>query len=194
MKQGKGDEEGPKVTCIMGPLREGNGWAVVFDLSRGGKTAADVLAKRTAIAAELGVDEIQVIMSRVRAHGGGHAGRVSMWVADDDPYLAPPVPSPLEGMDTFSIWDAVPFGQDARGNRVSVPVVWQSMFFGGLPRRGKTFTQRLLTAAGLPTPPTRPPASSRARSASGSAAAASPTTAVTTLTEPSSTCTNSSLM
>jgi len=150
LKQGKGDEDGPKVTCIMGPLREGNGWAVVFDLPRGGgKTAADVLAKRTAIAAELGVDEIQVIMSRVRAHGGGHAGRVSMWVADDDPYLAPPVPSPLEGMDTFSIWDAVPFGQDARGNRVSVPVIWQSMFFGGLPRRGKTFTQRLLTAAGL---------------------------------------------
>jgi S-DNA-T family DNA segregation ATPase FtsK/SpoIIIE len=43
----------------------------------------------------------------------------------------------------------VPFGQDARGNRISVPVVWQSLFFGGLPRRGKTFTQRLLTAAGL---------------------------------------------
>lgn len=27
--------------------------------------------------------------------------------------------------------------------------MWQSMFFGGLPRRGKTFSQRLLTAAGL---------------------------------------------
>ncbi|MDJ0345962.1 cell division protein FtsK [Streptomyces sp. H10-C2] len=150
LKTGKGDEDGPKVTCVMGPLRDGAGWATVFDLPRGGgKTAADVLAKRTAIAAELGVDEIQVIMSRVRAHGGGHAGRVSLWVADDDPYLADPNPSPLASLDVFSVWDPIPFGQDARGNRVNVPVVWQSMFFGGLPRRGKTFTQRLMSAAGI---------------------------------------------
>ncbi|MFG2948178.1 cell division protein FtsK [Streptomyces adustus] len=150
LKPGKGDDEGPKVNCVMGPLRDGNGWSVIFDLPKGGgKTAADVLAKRTAIAAELGVDEIQVIMSRVRAVAGGNAGRVSMWVADDDPYLAPPNPSPLEQMDTFTIWDPIPFGQDARGNRVTLPILWQSMFFGGLPRRGKTFSQRLLTAAGL---------------------------------------------
>jgi S-DNA-T family DNA segregation ATPase FtsK/SpoIIIE len=150
LKSGKGDDDGPKVSCVMGPVRDGRGWAVVFDLPRGGgKTAADVLAKRTTIAAELGVDEIQVVMSRVRAAQGGNAARVSMWVADDDPYLAEPVPSPLAKMERFSIWDPIPFGQDARGTRVSVPVVWQSMFFGGLPRRGKTFTQRLMTAAGL---------------------------------------------
>ncbi|MBQ0985140.1 cell division protein FtsK [Streptomyces sp. F63] len=150
LKAGKGEDEGPKVTCVMGPVRDGKGWAVVFDMPRGGgKTASDVLAKREVLAQELGVDEIQVIMSRVRAAKGGNAGRVSMWVADDDPYLAPPVPSPLAKMERFSIWDPIPFGQDARGNRVTVPVVWQSMFFGGLPRRGKTFTQRLMTAAGL---------------------------------------------
>ncbi|MGA5220991.1 cell division protein FtsK [Streptomyces cinereoruber] len=150
LKSGRGDDDGPKVTCVMGPVRDGRGWAVVFDLPKGGgKTAADVLAKRTTIAAELGVDEIQVVMSRVRAAQGGNASRVSMWVADDDPYLADPVPSPLAKMERFSIWDPIPFGHDARGNRISVPVVWQSMFFGGLPRRGKTFTQRLMTAAGL---------------------------------------------
>lgn len=150
LKQGKGDDEGPRITCVMGPVRDGRGWSVVFDLPRGGgKTAADVLAKRTAIAAELGVDEIQVIASRVRAAGGGHAGRVSLWVADDDPYLGPPSKSPLEKLERFSVWDPIPFGQDARGNRIEVPVMWQSMFFGGLPRRGKTFTQRLMTAAGL---------------------------------------------
>ncbi|MGS2587069.1 FtsK/SpoIIIE domain-containing protein [Streptomyces hebeiensis] len=145
-----GDKDAPRVSCTMGPVRDGRGWAVIFDMPRGGgKTASDVLAKREVIAQELGVDEIQVIMSRVRAAKGGNAGRVSMWVADDDPYLADPTPSPLASLEKFSIWDAVPFGQDARGNRVSVPVVWQSMFFGGLPRRGKTFTQRLMTAAGL---------------------------------------------
>lgn len=150
LKQGKGDDDGPRVTCVMGPVRDGRGWSVIFDLPKGGgKTAADVLAKRTTIAAELGVDEIQVIAARVRAAGGGHAGRVSMWVADDDPYLGTPNPSPLVKADTFSVWDPIPFGQDARGNRITVPVMWQSLFFGGLPRRGKTFTQRLMTAAGL---------------------------------------------
>ncbi|MFF0016100.1 FtsK/SpoIIIE domain-containing protein [Streptomyces sp. NPDC005374] len=146
----KDESDLPKVSCTMGPVRDGRGWAVIFDMPRGGgKTASDVLAKREVIAQELGVDEIQVIMSRVRAAKGGNAGRVSMWVADDDPYLGPLNPSPLEKVEKFSIWDAVPFGQDARGNRVAIPVMWQSMFFGGLPRRGKTFSQRLLTAAGL---------------------------------------------
>ncbi|WP_431041438.1 FtsK/SpoIIIE domain-containing protein [Streptomyces sp. P1-3] len=150
LKNGKEGQEAPKVTCTMGPVRDGRGWAVIFDLPRGGgKTASDVLAKREVIAQELGVDEIQVIMSRVRAAKGGNAGRVSMWVADDDPYLGTPNPSPLEKAERFSVWEPIPFGQDARGNRVDVPVMWQSMFFGGLPRRGKTFTQRLMTAAGL---------------------------------------------
>ncbi|MFD4760883.1 FtsK/SpoIIIE domain-containing protein [Streptomyces sp. NPDC058439] len=150
LKSGRGDEEGPRVSCSMGPVRDGLGWAVIFDLPRGGgKTASDVLAKREVIAQELGVDEIQVIMSRVRAAKGGNAGRVSMWVADDDPYIGTPNPSPLATAESFSIWEPIPFGQDARGNRIEVPVMWQSMFFGGLPRRGKTFTQRLMTAAGL---------------------------------------------
>ncbi|MFD9954297.1 cell division protein FtsK [[Kitasatospora] papulosa] len=153
LKSGRATEDekdAPRVSCSMGPVRDGRGWAVIFDLPRGGgKTASDVLAKREVIAQELGVDEIQVIMSRVRASKGGNAGRVSMWVADDDPYLGKPNPSPFATAERFSIWDPIPFGQDARGNRIEVPVMWQSMFFGGLPRRGKTFTQRLMTAAGL---------------------------------------------
>ncbi|MGW2837121.1 FtsK/SpoIIIE domain-containing protein [Streptomyces sp. NPDC001493] len=149
-RSGDDEKDAPRVSCSMGPVRDGRGWAVIFDLPRGGgKTASDVLAKREVIAQELGVDEIQVIMSRVRAAKGGNAGRVSMWVADDDPYLGTPNPSPLEKAERFSIWEPVPFGQDARGVRVEIPVMWQSMFFGGLPRRGKTFSQRLLTAAGL---------------------------------------------
>ena len=135
---------------VTPPLRDGNGWAVTLDLPRGGgKTAADVIAKRDTVAAELGVDEIQVIMSRVRAVAGGHAGRVSVWVADDDPYLGAPNPSPLTGMETFSVWEPIPFGRDARGRRIVLFLMWQSMFFGGLPRRGKTFAQRLPSAAGV---------------------------------------------
>ncbi len=135
---------------VTPPLRDGNGWAVTLDLPRGGgKTAADVIVKRDTVAAELGVDEIQVIMSRVRAAAGGHAGRLTVWVADDDPYLGAPNPSPLISVETFSVWEPIPFGRDARGRRILLYLMWQSMFFGGLPRRGKTFAQRLPSAAGV---------------------------------------------
>jgi DNA segregation ATPase FtsK/SpoIIIE, S-DNA-T family len=47
---------------ITPPLRDGHGWAVTLDLPRGGgKTAADAIAKRDTVAAELGVDEIQLM-------------------------------------------------------------------------------------------------------------------------------------
>ncbi|MBW0009025.1 MAG: hypothetical protein JO063_02710, partial [Pseudonocardiales bacterium] len=108
-----------------------------------------VIAKRDTVAAELGVDEIQVIMTRVRAAAGGHAGRLTVWVADDDPYLGAPNPSPLSKADQFSVWDPIPFGRDARDRRILLALMWQSMFFGGLPRRGKTFAQRLPSAAGV---------------------------------------------
>ncbi len=111
---------------VTPPLRDGNGWAVTLDLPRGGgKTAADVIAKRDTVAAELGVDEIQVIMSRVRAAAGGHAGRLSVWVADDDPYLGTPNPSPLSKAEQFSVWDPIPFGRDARGRRIMLGLMWQ---------------------------------------------------------------------
>ncbi|TCJ36939.1 cell division protein FtsK [Parafrankia sp. BMG5.11] len=130
--------------------RNGRGWETVLDLPRGGgKTAADAIGKLPTIAAELGVDEIQLLMTRVRAHEGGHGRRLSLWVADDDPYLGPPTPSLLIDVERFDFWKAVPFGQDARGNRVEILLLWQSAFFGGLPRRGKTFSMRLLVAAAV---------------------------------------------
>ncbi|MGQ0716058.1 MAG: hypothetical protein ACT4NP_01870 [Pseudonocardiales bacterium] len=135
---------------VTPPLRDGNGWAITLDLPRGGgKTAADAIAKRDTVAAELGVDEIQVLMSRVRAAAGGHAGRLTVWVADDDPYLGEPNPSPLTTLEQSSVWEPIPFGRDARGRRIMLTLIWQSMFFGGLPRRGKTFAQRLPSAAGV---------------------------------------------
>ncbi|WP_250283165.1 FtsK/SpoIIIE domain-containing protein [Frankia sp. CiP1_Cm_nod2] len=131
-------------------LRDGTGWAVVADLPLGGgKTAAHAIAKADVLAAELGVDEIQLIMSRVRAHQGGHGRRLSLWIADDDPYLGPSTVSPLVDADTFDFWTAVPFGRDARGNRITLGMLWESAFFGGLPRRGKTFSMRLLVSAGV---------------------------------------------
>lgn len=152
------DDDAPRLVMVQRPMRDTyRSWSAVVDQPRGsGKTAIDVVAKRTVIAAELGVDEIQLDLRRVRSVKGGHAGRVSVWVCDEDPYLQDaPTPSPLVGMDSFSLWDPIPFGRDARGNRIDLSVMWQSMFFGGLPRRGKTAAQRLLTIGGALDPQVR---------------------------------------
>ncbi|TDD27354.1 cell division protein FtsK [Actinomadura sp. KC06] len=144
------DEDAPRLVFVRRPQKDGAGWSTLFDLPKGsGKSAADALKLRDKIAAELGVDEIQLDMRRVRTPQGGHAGRISMWVCDEDPYLQDqPTPSPLVKADSWSLWDPIPFGRDARHNRIGLSIMWQSMFFGGLPRRGKTAAQRLLSAAG----------------------------------------------
>ncbi|MFI6238314.1 hypothetical protein ACIBEF_00380 [Micromonospora sp. NPDC050795] len=149
----KGEVELRRVAPIM---RDGRGWAAVVDMPRGGgKTAADAIAKRDVLAAELGVDEIQVLMGRVRANAGGHAARIKLWVADDDPYIGPNTPSPLVKADQWSIWDPIPFGGDARGERIELSLLEHSLFFGGLPGRGKSSAQRLPSAAGVLDPHVR---------------------------------------
>jgi S-DNA-T family DNA segregation ATPase FtsK/SpoIIIE len=145
------DDDAPRLVMVQPPMRDTfRSWSAVVDQPRGsGKTAKDVIAKRDVIAAELGVDEIQLDLRRVRSANKGHAGRTSVWVCDEDPYLQDkPTLSPLAEMEFFSIWDAIPFGRDARSNRVDLAVMWQSAFFGGLPRRGKTAAQRIVSAAG----------------------------------------------
>ncbi|MEU5262434.1 cell division protein FtsK [Amycolatopsis sp. NPDC021455] len=126
--------------------RVGEGWAITVDLPATRK-AADVVKNRDALASALAVDEVQLIVERVRG-SGGHAGRVSMWVADEDPYSAPPLPTPLLGVTRWDAWRPVPFGRDARDRRIDLPLVWTSLLVGAIPRQGKTFAARL-AAAGL---------------------------------------------
>jgi DNA segregation ATPase FtsK/SpoIIIE, S-DNA-T family len=126
--------------------RQGDGWAITVDLPATRK-AADVVKNREALASALAVDEVQLIVERVRGNGG-HAGRVSMWVADEDPYAAAPLRTPLLGVEQWDAWRPVPFGHDARARKVYLPLVWTSLLIGAIPRQGKTFAERL-AAAGL---------------------------------------------
>ncbi|APU17792.1 FtsK/SpoIIIE family protein [Actinoalloteichus sp. GBA129-24] len=134
-------------------VRQGDGWAVTVDLPATRK-AADVIKNREALASALAVDEIQLVVERVRG-SGGHAGRVAMWVADDDPYAAPPVRTPLLTVSRWDAWRPVPFGRDARGRRIDLPLVWTSVLMGAIPRQGKTFAARLAAAGLLLDPHTR---------------------------------------
>jgi DNA segregation ATPase FtsK/SpoIIIE, S-DNA-T family len=126
--------------------RVGDGWAITVDLPATRK-AADVIKHRDALASALAVDEVQLIVERVRGKGG-HAGRVFLWVADDDPYSGPPLRTPLLDVESWDAWRPVPFGRDARQRRIDLPLVWTSLLVGAIPRQGKTFAIRL-PAAGL---------------------------------------------
>ncbi|MGZ3140518.1 cell division protein FtsK [Lentzea chajnantorensis] len=126
--------------------RQGAGWAITVDLPATRK-AADVVKHREDLASALAVDEIQLSVERVRGNGG-HAGRVAMWVADEDPYASPPIGTPLLAVERWDAWRPVPFGTDARGRRIDLPLVWTSVLIGAIPRQGKTMAERL-AAAGL---------------------------------------------
>lgn len=126
--------------------RVGDGWAITVDLPATRK-AADVIKNREALASALAVDEVQLSVERVRGNGG-HAGRVAMWVADQDPYASPPIRTPLLTVQHWDAWRPVPFGRDARDRRVDLPLVWTSLLVGAIPRQGKTFAARL-AAGGL---------------------------------------------
>ena len=133
--------------------RMGEGWAITVDLPATRK-AADVIKNRDALASALAVDEVQLIAERVRGNGG-HAGRVSMWVADNDPYATPPIRTPLLTLERWDAWQPVPFGRDARNRRIDLPLVWTSLLVGAIPRQGKTFAARLAAAGLILDPHTR---------------------------------------
>ena len=126
--------------------RIGESWAITIDLPATRK-ATDVIKNREALASALAVDEVQLLIERVRGNGG-HAGRVAMWVADTDPYATPPTGTPLLDVACWDAWRPVPFGRDARDRRINLPLVWTSLLVGAIPRQGKTFAARL-AAAGL---------------------------------------------
>jgi S-DNA-T family DNA segregation ATPase FtsK/SpoIIIE len=129
------------------------GWAMIVDLPATRK-AADVIKNREALASALAVDEVQLIVERTRGNSG-HAGRVSMWVADRDPYASPPLPTPLRNAPRWDAWKPVPFGRDARGRPVDLPLVWTSLLVGAIPRQGKTFAARLAATGLILDPHTR---------------------------------------
>src|SRR5262249_38456808 len=133
--------------------RVGDGWAVTIDLPATRK-ATDVVKNREALASALAVDEVQLIVERVRGNGG-HAGRVAMWVADCDPYAVPPIRTPVLDLERWDAWRPVPFGRDARNRRVDLPLVWTSLLVGAIPRQGRTFAARLAAAGVILDPRTR---------------------------------------
>ncbi|MGH2707741.1 MAG: cell division protein FtsK, partial [Actinomycetota bacterium] len=104
------------------------------------------LRRREDLAAALDLDEVQVFVSRVRGRDGS-ARRLSLWVADADPYAERPPVTPLCSAESIDFWKPLPFGLDARMRAVELVMVWSSLLVGAIPRMGKTFAARLPAAA-----------------------------------------------
>jgi hypothetical protein len=70
--------------------------------------------------------------------------RHALWVADRDPLAIPAGRTPLLDGKRRSIWQPAPFGLDERGRKVTLLLLWISILVGAQPRKGKTFSGRLL--------------------------------------------------
>ncbi|WFB08617.1 cell division protein FtsK [Streptomyces sp. LX-29] len=125
------------------PIRQdGDGWRVVVDLPYG-KTFADAVKKREALASGIDVAETQVFLDRDTTS----SRRVSMWVANRDPLAVPTGRTPLLGASRVDFWKPFPWGRDERGNEVAISMLWLSLLVGAVPRQGKTFSARTIALA-----------------------------------------------
>jgi S-DNA-T family DNA segregation ATPase FtsK/SpoIIIE len=147
-------DRSPGTIRFMSPIaHDGPGVRAVIDLPAG-ITASDALTRREKIAAGLDIDEFRVFLERQRGTTGS-ARRVVVWIADRDPYEQTSPVSPLATAKTWDFWRPFPFGVDAKGRTVKVPLVWSSLLIGAIPRMGKTNTARLPAAAAALDPTTR---------------------------------------
>ena len=138
-------KENDPVTFAQPIQRDGKGWLAVVDLPYGSK-ASDAVKRQEDIAAGLDIDEVQVFLDRHRGQGGS-ARRVSLWVADEDPYAQRPPVSPLARAESIDFWKGFPFGIDGRGRPVDLSLIWTSLLCGSMPRMGKTNALRIVAAA-----------------------------------------------
>jgi hypothetical protein len=119
--------------------REGGGGRVLVDLPFG-KTFTDAVNAREAIASGLDVTVNQVFLTRDKTSVRRHL----LFVSDIDPLSIPAGRSPLLDGKPRDVWKDLPFGLDERGRKVLLGLLWVSILVGAQPRKGKTFSARLI--------------------------------------------------
>lgn len=129
---------------VRGPTRDGKGFAVVVDLPYG-RTSKQAVKRQEEIASGLDVGAVQLFLDL----DPSSERRLGMWVADRDPYMGKPHPSPLAKCPKTSVWEPHRLGVEPRGPEVKVPLIFNGFLVGSVPRQGKTFTVRNLVAAAV---------------------------------------------
>jgi hypothetical protein len=119
--------------------REGDGSRVLVDLPYG-RTFADALQAKPKIASGLDVSEFQVYLTRDRSSTRRHL----LFVTDTDPLAIPAGRTPMLDLKVRDIWRPCFMGLDERSRRVELLLLWISVLVGAQPRKGKTYSARLL--------------------------------------------------
>lgn len=132
------------------------GWTAMVDLPRG-KSAADAIEKADKVASGLRVKGQQLQLTVADDGEDGHSGRLQMWVSyARNPFGGDPIVSELVDAELWDLWrDGIPMGTDARGDRHTLRLLWQSWMLGGNPGQGKSYLARLAAAAGALDPTVR---------------------------------------
>ncbi|ADB34569.1 cell divisionFtsK/SpoIIIE [Kribbella flavida DSM 17836] len=119
--------------------RSNTGTEVLIDLPWG-LGWSDALKAREKIASGLDVHERQVFLSPDDSSSRRH----KLFVADVDPLGIPAGRTDMLDCKRRSVWNPVRFGLDERGNVVWLSLPWFSVLVGAQPRKGKTFSARLI--------------------------------------------------
>lgn len=135
--------KGPRITFPAPITRDGPGWRAEVDLPYG-VTVSDIMERREKLASGLRRPIGCVWPEPVSEE---HAGRLVIWVGDQDMSKVKPKPSPLVKASRMDLFKEVPFGTDQRGRPVGVDLVFANMVIGAMPRMGKTFALRVLVMA-----------------------------------------------
>lgn len=126
--------------------RDGPGWRANIDLPHG-VTVADIMERRDRLASGL---RRPVGCVWPEQDPTQHAGRLVLWVGDQDMSQAKPAAWPLARSGGGDLFRPLPFGTDQRGRPVELPLMFSNLLIGSLPGAGKTFALRVpLLAASL---------------------------------------------
>lgn len=115
------------------------GSMVVVDLPYG-KTYSDVINAKEKLASGLDVTEYQVFLTKDKTSQRRHM----LFVADRDPLAVPVGKTDMLDLKPRSIWKPLKFGKDERDRPVDISMLWNSFLIGAQPRKGKTFSARLM--------------------------------------------------
>lgn len=115
------------------------GSQVTVDLPYG-KSWSDVLKAKENIASGLDVHTNQVFLTPDKTSSRRHV----LFVADRDPLAVPAGTTDMIDCKPRNIWRPVRFGKDERDRLVLMLLLWNSVLVGAQPRKGKTFSARLL--------------------------------------------------
>ncbi|WP_435118962.1 FtsK/SpoIIIE domain-containing protein [Amycolatopsis thermoflava] len=135
--------KGQGITFPAPITRDGPGWRAEVDLPHG-VTVTDVMERRDKLASGLRRPLGCVWPEPVSEE---HAGRLVIWVGDQDMSKAKPATWPLAKSGEADLFKSVPFGTDQRGRPVGVDLMFANMVIGAMPRMGKTFSLRVLVLA-----------------------------------------------